>query len=451
MKHLAQRTAAAMALAGMCMPAWAEAGAAPANAPASVAAPTDGAAAGTLTLDDAVALALRQNETVSRSEAAVDKARAQARATSASGLPQVSAAGSVNRQKKSAAALGGQSIVLTPGTSKAASISATQLVDIFGKVRRARDIADAATRVQELNVARSKSEIVYQTRAAYYNVLRADGAVGVAQAAVADAQEQLRLAQANETAGTSPGFDVIRARVTLAQQQTSLVTAQDSLALAASDLNNLLGLPIDAPLRIASLSETPDRTVDIAGQTARAMEARPEILQADLGIRSNEVNVGLQRLGHYPTFAASGTYSYNFTPTGLSASKANWEAGVSVQAPLFDSGSTRAQVRAAEADVRSAKLLGQQVRRSVALQVRAAGLQVQEAADRFVVADGSVGQAEEALRIARVRYQSGVATQLEVTDAETQLVSARQSRNSARYDYYTARAAFDAAVLGRLS
>lgn len=451
MFHITRPPLIFVLLAGTITPAFADGGRpALSPEPATVAIPADAASVTILTIDDAVALALRQNETVAESQVSVSRARAQARAVTAQGLPQASAGATVLRQKESVANLGATSVVISPAVSKSASLSASQLLDVFGQVRRARGFADITTRIQELNVARSRSEVIYQTRIAYYNVLRASGAIEVAQAAVTDAAEQLRLARANKAAGTAPGYDVVRAEVQYAQQEQQLVTARDSLDLAAAALNNTLGRAVDTPVRISAITDAPDRAVDMAAQTERALEARPEVVQADLAVRSNSVNVGLKRLGNYPTLSAVAGYSYNFTASGLSANKDNWDVGVSVQFPILDGGATHAQVRSAQADVRIAELQRDQLRRGVTLQVRQAGLAVQEAADRIGVADKAVGQAEEALRIARVRYQGGVATQLEVTDAETQLVSTRQSRNSARYDYYAARAAFDASVTGRL-
>jgi len=457
MNHIRQCHTALLLMAGAIVTARADVITAPSpSAPVAVtdagtvAVPADTAPTAALNLDDAITLALQHNETVAESQAGVSRARTQARTVAAQGLPQASASASALRQKESVANLGASSVVISPATSKSASLSASQILDVFGLVRRSKDIADIATRIQVLNVARSRSEVIYQTRVAYYTVLRAGGAIDVAQAAVADAAEQLRLARANKTAGTAPGYDVVRAEVQYAQQEQQLVTARDSLDLAAAALNDTLGRAVDTPVRIAAINEAPDRAVDMAAQAERALEARPEVVQADLSVRSNSVNVGLKRLGNYPTLSAVAGYSYNFTASGLSANKDSWDVGVNVQFPILDGGATHAEVRSAQADVRIAELQRDQLRRGVTLQVRQAGLAVQEAADRFNVADKAVGQAEEALRIARVRYQGGVATQLEVTDAETQLVSTRQTRNSARYDYYAARAAFDASVTGRL-
>lgn len=455
MSLLAATSATAQVVDGKTAPAGADAPGAVAVAPAGAAMDS-----GVLTLEEAIDAALAHNELIGQNESGFRRARAQVREAAAGGLPKVTLTGSVAKQKEVSTVFPlpnpetGQTqpttIVLNPGTSRVANANLTQLIDVFGLVRKAREITDLSARVQQLNVARARSEVIYGTRTAYYTALRAGGAVEVAQAAVNDAEEQLRLARAFVEAGTAPQFDMTRAEVQLADRRQTLISANDALSLAGAALNNVLGRAVDTPLTLAPISGTPDGTVDIAAQTERALEARPELLQIDLGLRAGEVNVDLQRLGNYPTLAVGANYNYNFTATGFSAEKGNWNLGLNASWPLYQGGAVRARVDQAREQVRTTELQRSQARRGVTLDVRQSGLRVRETADRFAVADQAVGMAEEALRLARVRYQNGVSPQLEVTDAETALTQARFNRNNALYDHLTARAAFDASVLGRL-
>jgi len=414
-------------------------------------------AAPTLTLDEAIAMALANNELVGQNEEAVNAYRARVRQAKGRGLPQVTVNANITRQKEVVTEFPGgdgeggfQRITLTPGTSRTASVGLTQAIDIFGRVRKAREIARLGERIQRLNVLRSQSEVIYEAKTAYYTVLRAQGAVNVAAAAVADAEEQLRLARAFVAAGTAAQYDVTRAEVTLADRRQTLLTARDNVSLAGAALNNVLGRDIITPLSLAPLGVTPDPTVDIPAQVSEALVSRPEILQADLNIAIREKTTDLRETGNLPTLSFGANYNYNFTASGFNTNKGNWNAGVNMAWPVWDSGITRAEVDEARSDTRVAKLQKQQLVRGVTLQVGQAGLRVSETANRHEVAAQAVASAEEALRLARVRYQNGVATQLEVIDAETQLTQARFNRNNALYDYLTARADFDAALLGRL-
>lgn len=423
--------------------------------------PSSASSAPVMTVDDAVSMALKNNELIAQSESAQRKARARVHEVESGALPQVKVSASFIREKEVTASIptkydangvpiGFATFTLTPATSKSSNAVATQLVDIWGSVHRAKTIASLTNQIAALSVLRSKSEVIYQARTAFYNVLRAQGGVDVAQAAVTDAEEQLRLANAFVTAGTSPEFDVMRAKVSLADRQQSLITAQDNVSLAGAALNNVLGREVNTPLNLAPVTGVPTREVDIAAQTQKALDSRPEVIQAGLGVRANQEAVGIYKTGNLPQVALSGVYSYNWTASGLSSEKANWNYGVNVTWPIWDSGATKAKVDEAREDVKTSELQKQQLLRGVALEVRQWGLRVQESADRFDVGDKSVSVAEEALRLAKVRYQNGVATQLEVTDAETALATARFSRVNALYDHLAARAAFDASVMGRV-
>ncbi|NMC83617.1 MAG: TolC family protein [Armatimonadetes bacterium] len=412
-------------------------------------------AEGMMTLDQAVEIALKNSETVAINREGLVSAHAKVREVTASGLPTVTVAGQVLRQKEVSFSLPMgdtvQEVTISPKYSRVAQASVNQILDIFGLVRKAKQMASIGEQIQALNLARSRSEVIFQTRAAYYNVLRANGAVEVATAAVREAEEQLRLARAFVGEGASPKFDQTRAEVALADKQQSLISALNTLQLAGAAFNNALARPVDTPVTITPLDDAVSREVDIAGQTEKALESRPEILQAGLGVKAGRVNVGLQKLGNKPTVALTGAYSYNFTASGFSTEKGNWNTGIGVSWPLWDSGSTRAKVDGAKADARASELQVEQARRGVALEVRNAGLQVQTAADRYDVALKVLDQAEEALRLARARYQNGVSTQLEVIDAEAALTAAQFNLNNSRYDYLQARADFDRALMGRLS
>lgn len=414
-------------------------------------------AAPVLTLEDAVAVALANNELISQNDEAVNAYRARVRQATGRGLPQVTVNANVTRQKEVVTEFPGfgdntgpQRIVLSPGTTRTASVGLSQPLDIFGRVRKAREIARLGERVQRLNVLRSQSEIIYETKTAYYNALRAQGTVNAAQAAVTDAEEQLRLAKAFVAAGTAAQYDVTRAEVTLADRRQTLLTAQDNVGLAGAALNNVLGRSVLTPLQLETLDVTPDPNVDIAAQTAEALQSRPEILQADLGIRMNEDTEDLRATGNLPNLSFGANYNYNFTASGFNTNKGNWNAGINMAWSVWDSGITRAEVDEARSNTRVSRLQKQQLVRGVTLQVGQAGLRITETANRYGVAGQAVSAAEEALRLARVRYQNGVSTQLEVIDAETQLTQARFNLNNALYDYLTARADFDAALLGRL-
>ena len=106
--------------------------------------------------------------------------------------------------------------------------------------------------------------------------------------------------------------------------------------------------------------------------------------------------------------------------------------------PLFDAGLTRARTRQARADLQTASSQLRAARNTVAEEVKQTLIDMEEARERRVSAAANSRQAREALRIARVRYNAGLAPNVEVTDAEAALTQARSNEVNAGYDYLAA-------------
>jgi outer membrane protein TolC len=141
-----------------------------------------------------------------------------------------------------------------------------------------------------------------------------------------------------------------------------------------------------------------------------------------------------------------GNRNYDADPSSFGGQRETWDASAALSLPLFDSGQTRGRVKQARADLESAREAEQQMHNLVMLEVRQAHLSILEAQERMRVAEKDVEQAREALRLAQIRYQSGISTSVEVTDAEVALAQSRTSQVNAFYDYLLARARLQKAV-----
>lgn len=192
-----------------------------------------------------------------------------------------------------------------------------------------------------------------------------------------------------------------------------------------------------------------DLPLDLATAVSEAYAIRPEVLNAATAVRISERNVDLARRGRRPDVSLSGQYLFTPDAAGFSANERSWNIGAQLTVPIFEGGLTRARVDQAQADLSAARDTLESVRQAVALEVRTGLLDLQEAARRRQTAAANVVQAREALRIAQVRFRSGVSTTVEVTDAQVAFTQARSNQVSADFDYLTAEAQLRRAV-GRL-
>jgi len=170
----------------------------------------------------------------------------------------------------------------------------------------------------------------------------------------------------------------------------------------------------------------------------RAQTLRPEVLSVETAIALGQTNARLQRTAILPSLGATGQINYDVEASGFSTKNTSWIALLDLKIPIWDGGITAARVAQAYADVNRSREQLEQTRLGTGLEARTAALALQQAIERVSTTAENVILAEEALRLATVRYNAGIATLVEVTDAESALTQAKFNAVDARYDYAVA-------------
>lgn len=395
-----------------------------------------------ITLDQALEIAFRQSPTIKVALAQIQRSQATVAEARANFLPKFN--GEVIQQWQ-----GPKVTFVAPGTTKEldimpasdtrANASVLLPLDINNRLSFTTQIARYQNEIDYLNLRSVSQQLIFDVKSAYYNVLRAMGQEEVAQAAVDAANARLREANVRFTAGTAPKFDVTRAQVDVANLNQSLIQAKARVTTAISALNRVLGIDVNFPTQVVrNTVVVEDVKVDIPKSVEQAQTLRPEVMSLERLIRLNQTNARLQRTGVMPSLNATGQVTYDVKASGFSTSNTSWIAMLDLKIPIWDGGITAARVAQAYADANKATEQLEETKLLVALQTRTAALNLQEAIERVSTADANVALAEEALRLASVRYEAGVATLVEVTDAEAALTQAKTNAVNARYDYAVA-------------
>jgi len=291
----------------------------------------------------------------------------------------------------------------------------------------------------------------YGARAAYHGAQLAAEQVAIAEKALAETEEALRIARAGLVEGTTSRFDALRAEVELANRKAPLTQARNALDQARLGLLRACGLPADAAVALTdSLAETADaRPVD--DLLARMRRTSPELHALASVVALNRQSVALARAGRGPVVELQGSYvlqgewDEDLLP-GSDERATSASAALAVSLPVFDGFATKAGIQRAEAGLRTAEAELERVARDRELSVRRASLNLQSARAALVGRRESVVLAEEAYRLALVRLENGLATPLERLDAELALTAARAQLVSTLYDVNLAGAALDLAV-----
>ena len=289
--------------------------------------------------------------------------------------------------------------------------------------------------VAKLGKTNAQEEILRVEQATKYSAI--EGYYGVYHEAVDNLQGHLDNVQAQYNVGTKAKVDVLSSDVSLANAKTTAITADNNVAIAESNLNNILGLPLETKLNLAD-HQLPFDTYNISLQEAMdyAMKYRPEVLQAAIAVQEAERSIDIADAGNKPTVAITGGNDWaDNTFPGIDANKRSWKVAAGVTYNFYDGGATKAKVNQAKQDLLVARETEQKTRESVQLQVKQAYLNIRSAAQKVEETQTVVDQARENYRIQNIRYQAGVGINLDVLDAQLSLNQAQVNHIQALYDY----------------
>lgn len=299
------------------------------------------------------------------------------------------------------------------------------------------DVAKLGKTNAQEEILRVEQATKYSAIEGYYGLLAYQELQGVYHEAVDNLQGHLDNVQAQYNVGTKAKVDVFSSDVSLANAKTTAITADNNVAIAESNLNNILGLPLETKLNLAD-HQLPFDTYNISLQEAMdyAMKYRPEVLQAAIAVQEAERSIDIADAGNKPTVAITGGNDWaDNTFPGIDANKRSWKVAAGVTYNFYDGGATKAKVNQAKQDLLVARETEQKTRESVQLQVKQAYLNIRSAAQKVEETQTVVNQARENYRIQNIRYQAGVGINLDVLDAQLSLNQAQVNHIQALYDY----------------
>ena len=292
----------------------------------------------------------------------------------------------------------------------------------------------AAHRTEEAgraNFAVSDAQVLYSTAQAYYACAGADELVEARKHALVVTQKALDNARARLEAGVVNRVEVTRAELQLVRAQQALVETEDIQAQSYRALGTIMNM--HEPVRVVAAEAPLSGEAAVETLTAQALQLRPEFAALERTVDSNRLTVTSNWLRWAPTLSAFGNVrAFNYA--GFSGDKYAWAVGLELDWTLYDGGIRDAQrkLAVAQRDENEAKLdlLKDQVRDDVynaerALTTRRRALET---------ATRSVRLSKETLDLVQVQHDAGTATQLDLLQAQDNLVAAEVALAQARFD-----------------
>lgn len=430
-----------------------------------------------LSLGDALRMAEQRSANVRAAGAGADRARGQLRQANSALLPQINGSASYQRAIQnqfqaiseqfpdtSSGGGGGGGLANSPIAQIFAApntfiltLSATQNLWTAGRLTAQRAGAEAGLNAADIALSSAKAQALLDVAQAYYDAVAAERFAEIADSTLSLTERTLAQVRLAREVGTASEFDLLRATVARDNQRPAAIQARGNRSAAQLRLKQLLRLPLTQPLTLT----TPIRDDSVALAAALApvtladartvtpdtsVSARATVRQAEAQLDAAEKALTAARLARLPAVQLSSTYQRfayppegTFLPSDFNLYFPNWTVSLGLSFPVFNGGLTSGQKMVAQANVVEARARLEQTRDGAELDALLALTAYEQAAAAYAAAVGTDAQAARAYAIAEVRFNEGLSTPVELTEARVQLEQARLQRVTTARDLEVAR------------
>ena len=326
------------------------------------------------------------------------------------------------------------------------AITLSQPLFAGGKTVFAYDQAKLDHGATRHRLERREQEVIFQTARAYYEVLLAEADLEVVRAALRAAEATRELARDHFGVGLVVESDVLSADVRLAGLKEQEIVALNGVELSKASLNEVMGRPLDEALEVApQVTERPPTNDGGDHLGTLALTTRPDYLGLGLEERARARGIDAAQAELFPTVSATASYELNNLEV-VTKGQDSWFLGLMLQWNLFNGFGDRARIAEARARLAETRAVRDGMSNRIRLEVKDAHLRLRAATARIGVARRAVTQAEDSLRIVRDRYDAGLTTIVNLLSTEAALTEARARLTRALYDRNVADASLELAL-----
>lgn len=385
-----------------------------------------------LTLDQCIENALKNHPAILAASGVMNASQSTVGQARSGYYPQITATGGLSEYSLASDASHARQEQYSAG------VSLTQNIFDFGKTWTQVTIEQRNFTAAREDLRSVRSQIVLNVKQAYYALLQAGKNRDVLKETLTQFEQHLNQARSFFEIGVKSKFDVTKAEVDLSNARLNLIRAENALKIARVTLNNAMGMPDAEGTAVEDTLSFQKNLITFEDARQKAFANRPDLKALSAKREASEESISLSRKDHLPTL--SGNANYTKSGETYPPSQSGWSAGVTLTFPLFSGFSTHYKVKEAKENLYVLKANEEELRQGIILEVQQAYLNLNEAEERVAVAELTVKQAEENFEIAKGRYEAGVGSPIEETDALVALSNAKTNHIAALSDYKIAEA-----------
>ena len=429
-----------------------------------------------LTLDNSLNYAMTHNQKILSAKQKVQAAEGSL--TAAAGLlyPQISATGIYTKNSALSRYVYGDPYKIpvfnaagVPNTDYIAfampNVSADRLGDMYvaklslvwpvftwGKIQGAVEIAEANKNIADEDLTKTIQDVTYDIKNGFYSLLMTSQMVKVLDETRKSLQAHVAVVEKRYTAGLASKFELLRAKVQLANVEPQLNSAKNGYELSLMGFNNNLGAESNNKYTAKGEFKYEKETFVLEDCLKSALTNRVELKQMDERIRMSRAAMNIATAGFRPSLTLTANYSTNMgaqLPPEDTVWFTGWDAGGILSIPIFDGFTTSGKYTEAEGNLQQALIGKKQLLDGIDIEVKGAFLTL-EATEKTIIAQAeNISMAKESLNMVKERYAQGLSTNLDVLDTEVSYLQTEISYYQSIYDQILAKAKLKKAM-GRI-
>ena len=386
-------------------------------------------------LNGLIDAALKANGDVRIAQARLQEARANLAEADAAARPGLGISSGVTRAVRPITQQPGASRSDRTGTTYDASFIANWELDLFGRYRLGSDAASARRESSQYSVYAAQTSVAAEVARNYLELRGSQQRLRVAEAALVNQREALRLSQVRYDVGRGTQLDLLRARTLVSTTEAVLPALQQGIERSALRIATLVAQPprqllaqLAAPAPLPGLPVTDLAQLPV-GTPEQWLQRRPDLLGAERALSAATATVGVARTELFPRLSLSGLLGLNaatFSNLGRSES-AVYSLGVGLTWTPFDLGAIRARIGASEARAQQSLVSYEQAVALALEETEGAFSSYSRSAQRAEKQASAAASAQEAARIARVRFEAGASDISVVLDAEREVLNSEDA------------------------
>ena len=389
-----------------------------------------------LSLSEAIARGLKYNLAGLLGEEGIRLAEADKRRILSRLLPNLSAGVSESQQQVNLLALGfggfpGIPTVIGPFSVFDTRLFLSQAVVDLPALRQNR-AASEQVRSAQFSYRNTRDRVVYVCGDLYLQAVAGRSRIAAARAQLDTAQQLYGLAVDLKQAGVAPGIEVLRAQVELQTQQQRLIVADNEHAKQKLSLARAIGLPLGQQFDMTDeLPYAPFLAMTLDQALEQAYRDRADYQSAMAQVRAAEAAKKAAQASYLPSFRLTGNYGVNGPAPGWS--HGSYTLAATLQVPIYQGGEVQARVREEDSRLKDRQAELADLKGRIYYEIRTAFLNLQSADENVKVAGSAVKLAQEQLGQAQDRFSAGVASNIEVVEAQEAVANATEAYISSLY------------------